>query len=124
MLADITLIECQSSRQLIYMVCSSPLHPQISGANGSNLMSLAGDNFFSAVSRSVSLGGPSALAVRAFLGLVSGNLSKRLGTRSGIEMRAARRAAEDIGVPIVLGMCLSVLGSTLLIVIALCCTLV
>jgi len=71
--------------------------------NAFNPMSLAGENFISAVLRSTRLGGPTALALRAFMGWISGSLSENFGKRSGAEMRAARRAAEEMNVPIVLG---------------------
>eukprot|EP00803_Ostreobium_quekettii_P008793 evm.model.scf_1020.2 EVM.evm.TU.scf_1020.2 scf_1020:47717-50858(+) len=77
--------------------------PGMCNDNAFNPMSLAGENFFSAILRSTRLGGPTALALRAFLGWISESLSEKFGKRSGAEMRAARKAAEEMDVPIVLG---------------------
>ncbi|CAM6096305.1 unnamed protein product [Calypogeia fissa] len=68
-----------------------------------NLMSLSGENFGAAMSRSLRLGGRSALALRLLLGGMSEKLSKSTGIASGEEFRAARKAAEEIGAQLVLG---------------------
>ncbi|CAM6027720.1 unnamed protein product [Sphagnum balticum] len=68
-----------------------------------NLMSMSGDNFGSAVSRSLELGGRSALALRLLLGAMSKRISSSAGVATGEEFRAARKAAEEIGAQIVLG---------------------
>ncbi len=43
------------------------------------------------------------MVLRAVLSAQAGKVSQALGMRSGVEMRAARRAAERIGAQIVLG---------------------
>ncbi|XP_024365398.1 uncharacterized protein [Physcomitrium patens] len=68
-----------------------------------NLMSMSGDNFGSAVGRSLKLGGRSALALRLLLAGVSKRLSASAGVATGEEFRAARKAAEALGAQIVLG---------------------
>ncbi|BBM97578.1 hypothetical protein MPTK1_1g06740 [Marchantia polymorpha subsp. ruderalis] len=68
-----------------------------------NLMSMSGENFGAAMSRSLRLGGRSALALRLLLGGLSEKLSKSAGVSTGEEFRAARRAAEEIGAQLVLG---------------------
>ncbi|GMH40126.1 hypothetical protein BSKO_08030 [Bryopsis sp. KO-2023] len=73
------------------------------GSNADNPMSLSGENFFDAISRSLSLGGPAALALRALLGTVSKRLSGGFAMTSGAEMRAAQAASENVGAQIVLG---------------------
>lgn len=66
-------------------------------------MVLSGSGFIDSISRTVKLGGKSALVLRLLLGSLSERLSSILGVRTGIEFRAARRAAEDCGAQIVLG---------------------
>lgn len=66
-------------------------------------MSLIGENFYDAVSRAVSLGGPVALALRAVLGMVSKRLSGGFGQLGGSEMRASAKAAKEVGAEVVLG---------------------
>jgi pheromone shutdown protein TraB len=68
-----------------------------------NLMSMSGDNFGSAVSRSLELGGRSALVLRLLLGAMSKRISSSAGVATGEEFRAACKAAEEIGAQIVLG---------------------
>lgn len=43
------------------------------------------------------------MLLRAVLSAQAGRVSEALGVRSGVEMRAARRAAEAVGAQIVLG---------------------
>ena len=45
------------------------------------------------------------MVLRAVLSAQAGRVSRALAMRSGVEMRAARRAAERIGAQIVLGEC-------------------
>lgn len=66
-------------------------------------MSLTGDNFYDAVSRAVSLGGPTALALRAVLSVISKGLSGGFGLLGGSEMRASARAADEVGAQVILG---------------------
>ena len=63
----------------------------------------SGPSFAQALLRSARLGGNSAMVLRAALSAQAGRVSKGLGVRSGVEMRAARRAAEAINAQIVLG---------------------
>ena len=66
-------------------------------------MVLSGNDFFSTINRSIRLGGRSALILRLLLGTLSERLSSTLGIRTGIEFRAARKAADEINAQIVLG---------------------
>ncbi|EPS58422.1 hypothetical protein M569_16392, partial [Genlisea aurea] len=66
----------------------------------SNLFSLTGTKFFATLSRSINLGGQTALALRLLLATVSSKLSQQ---PFGIEFSAARKAAEEIGAQLVLG---------------------
>ena len=63
----------------------------------------SGPSFAQALLRSARLGGNSAMVLRAALSAQAGRVSKGLGVRSGVEMRAARRAAEAVDAQIVLG---------------------
>ena len=63
----------------------------------------SGPSFLQALLRSARLGGNSAMVLRAALSAQADRVSKGLGVRSGVEMRAARRAAEAVGAQIVLG---------------------
>ncbi|KAJ7524629.1 hypothetical protein O6H91_17G014600 [Diphasiastrum complanatum] len=69
----------------------------------SNLMSMGGDNFVSAIRRSLDLGGRSALVLRLLLAGLSRRISESAGVATGEEFRAALKAAECIGAQIVLG---------------------
>jgi len=64
-----------------------------------NALSLRGDSLLEAYTRSLSLGGRSALLLRLFLGALSTNV----GVDSGVEFRAARKAADAVEAQIVLG---------------------
>jgi hypothetical protein len=55
------------------------------------------------VGRSLQLGGRSALLLRLLLSQQAGRVANKLGVDSGADMRAARRAAEEIGAQVVLG---------------------
>lgn len=68
-----------------------------------NLFSIGGVNFLSAMGRSLNLGGQSALALRVLLAGFSQKISSSIGTPIGDEFRAARKASEEIGAQIVLG---------------------
>lgn len=65
----------------------------------------SGPNFAAALLRSARLGGNTAMLLRAVLSAQANRVSAALGTRSGIEMRSGRAAAERIGAQIVLGGC-------------------
>jgi hypothetical protein len=54
----------------------------------SNMMSMSGDSFGSAVGRSLKLGGRSALALRLLLAGVSQRLSTSAGVATGEEVRS------------------------------------
>ena len=62
-----------------------------------------GPSFLQALLRSARLGGNSAMVLRAVLSAQADKVSQALGMRSGVEMRAARCAAERTGAQIVLG---------------------
>ena len=63
----------------------------------------SGPSFAQALLRRARLGGNSAMVLRAALSAQAGRVSRGLGVRSGVEMRAARRAAEAVDAQIVLG---------------------
>lgn len=69
----------------------------------SNLLSLSGGSLLSSFTRSMELGGSSALLLRLLLGRMSAGLSGRLGVTGGGEFVAARQEAEAIGAQLVLG---------------------
>ncbi|ONM03600.1 TraB family protein [Zea mays] len=69
----------------------------------SNMFSLGGSKFFGAVSRSINLGGQSALALRLLLAVFSSKIASSANRPFGEEFRAARRVSEDIGAQLVLG---------------------
>lgn len=71
----------------------------------------SGPNFAAALLRSARLGGNTAMLLRAVLSAQADRVSAALGTRSGVEMRAGRRAAERAGAQIVLGECCLPVGS-------------
>jgi hypothetical protein len=63
----------------------------------------SGPSFLEALLRSARLGGGPAMLLRAVLAAQASRAAEALGMRSGVEMRAARRAAEALGAQIVLG---------------------
>lgn len=65
----------------------------------------SGPNFAAALLRSARLGGNAAMLLRAVLSAQADRVSAALGTRSGVEMRSGRAAAERVGAQIVLGGC-------------------
>lgn len=70
--------------------------PSTSGS--SNLMSFSGRGSFNdTVGRSLELGGRPAMAMRLALGSISDRLSESVGVKTGVEWRAARVAAEELG---------------------------
>ncbi|GAA0169776.1 hypothetical protein LIER_24183 [Lithospermum erythrorhizon] len=69
----------------------------------SNEFSLSGNGIFEAVSRSINLGGQTALALRLLLALFSSKVSSDASRPFGDEFRAARKVAEEVGAQIVLG---------------------
>lgn len=68
-----------------------------------NLFSIGGGSFLSAMGRSLNLGGQSALALRLLLAGFSQKMSSSIGMPIGDEFRVARKASEEIGAQIVLG---------------------
>ncbi len=73
--------------------------------NASNMLQLSGggSGFFSAIGRSVQLGGQSALLLRVLMANLAGLAADQLGVQGGLEFVAARKAAEEVGAQIVLG---------------------
>ncbi|KAK9103437.1 hypothetical protein Sjap_020691 [Stephania japonica] len=69
----------------------------------SNMFSLSGAGFFSAVGRSINLGGQTALALRLLLAFFSSKVSLDANRPFGDEFRAARKASEEVGAQLVLG---------------------
>ncbi|XP_068635770.1 uncharacterized protein [Aristolochia californica] len=69
----------------------------------SNMFSLSGPRFFGAVSRSINLGGQTALALRLLLAVYSSKISADTNRSFGDEFRSARKASEEVGAQIVLG---------------------
>eukprot|EP00268_Persea_americana_P049165 TRINITY_DN5244_c0_g1_i5.p1 TRINITY_DN5244_c0_g1~~TRINITY_DN5244_c0_g1_i5.p1 ORF type:complete len:249 (-),score=45.08 TRINITY_DN5244_c0_g1_i5:700-1446(-) len=69
----------------------------------SNMFSLSGARFLGAVSRSINLGGQTALALRLLLAVFSSKISSDSNRPFGDEFRAARKASEEVGAQIVLG---------------------
>lgn len=69
----------------------------------SNMFSLSGSRFLGAVSRSINLGGQTALALRLLLAVFSSKISSDSNRPFGDEFRAARKASEEVGAQIVLG---------------------
>jgi hypothetical protein len=63
----------------------------------------SGPGFAQSLLRSARLGGGWPLMVRAALARQVDRVGRALGRRSGIEMRAARRAADRLGAQVVLG---------------------
>lgn len=68
-----------------------------------NMFSLSGSEFFSAIGRSINLGGQTALALRVLLAVMSSRIASGVNHPFGDEFRAARKAAEEVGAQIVLG---------------------
>lgn len=69
----------------------------------SNMFSLSGSDFFGAVSRSLNLGGQTALALRLLFAFFSSKVSSDVDRPFGDEFRAARKVAEEVGAQVVLG---------------------
>ncbi|GAB2294061.1 hypothetical protein Dimus_028277 [Dionaea muscipula] len=69
----------------------------------SSMFSLSGSEFFSAVGRSINLGGQTALALRFLLALFSSKVSSDVNRPFGDEFRSARKVSEEVGAQIVLG---------------------
>jgi pheromone shutdown protein TraB len=95
---------CASRSALLYDTdTSADDPPSAQGELRGGALTMGGDNLLQAVSRSVALGGRSALLLRLLLGGLSQRLSTQMGIRTGVEFRAARQAAEGCGAQIVLG---------------------
>lgn len=60
-------------------------------------------NFYETVSRSVYLGSPFSLALRILLAKLSDKVSSSFKRTGGLEMKAARSAADAINAEVVLG---------------------
>ncbi|KAK9901278.1 hypothetical protein WJX75_003832 [Coccomyxa subellipsoidea] len=99
---NVVLEVCRSRAAVMYDAPAKPAGPSGRG-QGPNDMSLSGPNFAAALLRSARLGGNTAMLLRAVLSAQADRVSAALGTRSGVEMRAGRRAAERAGAQIVLG---------------------
>ncbi|BDA45348.1 TraB domain-containing protein [Coccomyxa sp. Obi] len=95
---NVVLEVCKSRAAVIYEPTQSASHGRTP-----NDMSLSGTNFAAALLRSARLGGNTAMLLRAVLSAQADRVSAALGTRSGVEMRAGRAAAERVGAQIVLG---------------------
>eukprot|EP00267_Zea_mays_P057137 XP_023157173.1 traB domain-containing protein isoform X2 [Zea mays] len=90
---------CRSRAGIMYASSDSSDEPLLK----SNMFSLGGSKFFGAVSRSINLGGQSALALRLLLAVFSSKIASSANRPFGEEFRAARRVSEDIGAQLVLG---------------------
>ncbi|KAK1295997.1 hypothetical protein QJS10_CPB15g00667 [Acorus calamus] len=90
---------CRSRAGIMYASKDGDTEPVLK----SNMFSLGGSRFFDAISRSINLGGQSALALRLLLAVFSSKLSTDANRPFGDEFRAARIASEEVGSQIVLG---------------------
>ncbi|GAQ87766.1 hypothetical protein KFL_003750160 [Klebsormidium nitens] len=98
------VVELCRSRAAIMYVEDSEDEAEPSTSGSSNLMSFSGRGSFNdTVGRSLELGGRPAMAMRLALGSISDRLSESVGVKTGVEWRAARVAAEELGSQIVLG---------------------
>ncbi|XP_021765182.1 traB domain-containing protein isoform X1 [Chenopodium quinoa] len=89
---------CRSRAGIMYSSSNQP-----KAELKSNMFSLSGAGFFGAVSRSINLGGQTALALRLLLAIFSSKISSDVDRPFGDEFRAARMVSEEIGAQIVLG---------------------
>ncbi|WOL05245.1 traB domain-containing protein isoform X1 [Canna indica] len=96
---DNVVVELCRSRAGIMYASTSEEVPSLK----SNMFSLSGAKFFGAISRSINLGGQSALALRLPLAIFSSKISSGANRSFGDEFRAARKVSEEIGAQIVLG---------------------
>ncbi|XP_078173704.1 traB family protein isoform X1 [Carex rostrata] len=90
---------CRSRAGIMYASADDQNAPLLN----SNMFSLSGAKFFGAISRSINLGGQSALALRLLLAVFSSKITSGTNQIFGDEFRAARKAAEEIGAQVVLG---------------------
>ncbi|KAJ8477488.1 hypothetical protein OPV22_021215 [Ensete ventricosum] len=90
---------CRSRAGVMYASTSAEDVPSLK----LNMFSLSGAKFFGAISRSINLGGQSALALRLLLAVFSSKISSDANRSFGDEFRAARKVSEELGVQIVLG---------------------
>ncbi|KAL8151445.1 hypothetical protein V2J09_021253 [Rumex salicifolius] len=103
---DNVVVELCRSRQrfiyragIMYTSDEGMIDQQLRGS----MFSLSGSEFFSAIGRSINLGGQTALALRLLLAAMSSRISSSKNRPFGDEFRAARKAAEEVGAQIVLG---------------------
>ncbi|KAJ4777089.1 TraB family protein [Rhynchospora pubera] len=90
---------CRSRAGIMYASADDQNAPVLN----SNMFSLSGSRFFGAISRSINLGGQSALALRLLLAVFSSKITSGSNRTFGDEFRAARKAAEEVGSQLVLG---------------------
>lgn len=91
---------CKSRTALLYDLSDCL---QESDEKTSNPFVLSGSSFADTVLRTVKLGGASALFLRLTMGSLAQRISHTFKVKSGVEMRAAQQAADQIGAEIVLG---------------------
>ncbi|KAG9159711.1 hypothetical protein Leryth_017405 [Lithospermum erythrorhizon] len=89
---------CRSRAEIMYTSSDSEMDKGLG-----QIISLSGNGIFEAVSRSINLGGQTALALRLLLALFSSKVSSDASRPFGDEFRAARKVAEEVGAQIVLG---------------------
>eukprot|EP00466_Bigelowiella_natans_P009076 jgi/Bigna1/87635/estExt_fgenesh1_pg.C_220145 len=95
---------CRSRSATLYIDDEGTTEGGDQSANGMriNSLSMSGNNFQAALQRSLKLGGFPALVLRSLMAQTSPE-SVEIMSKSGVDFRAARRAAEDVGAQIVLG---------------------
>ncbi|CAH1428980.1 unnamed protein product [Lactuca virosa] len=84
---------------IMYTSTDTEIEPRLK----SNPFSLSGSGFLGAISRSINLGGQTALALRLLLATFSSKISSNINRPFGDEFRAARKASEEISAQVVLG---------------------
>ncbi|CAI9295704.1 unnamed protein product [Lactuca saligna] len=90
---------CRSRAGIMYTSTDTEIEPRLK----SNPFSLSGSGFLGAISRSINLGGQTALALRLLLATFSSKISSNINRPFGDEFRAARKASEEISAQVVLG---------------------
>ncbi|KAL4574849.1 hypothetical protein LXL04_021688 [Taraxacum kok-saghyz] len=90
---------CRSRAGIMYTSTDTEIEPRLK----SNPFSLSGSGFVGAISRSINLGGQTALALRLLLATFSSKLSSNINRPFGDEFRAARKTSEEISAQVVLG---------------------
>lgn len=92
---------CRGRSPLMYIDDEDPAGPGPGSLR--NPLLLGGRDFREALQRALALGSGGALVLRFLLGLLSQSVSQRLDVLPGVDMQAARRAAERHGSQLVLG---------------------